>query len=112
MTENPEIGVFVHIPNPSGFFVQPDRGGGAVVSVPVSHARIHVFAVTPSRRPNRLAYTAEEIRSLVQALQKTALDHSHIRVKTSCITGGNHKIRYIYRRFFKECWDFVVVTKE
>ena len=31
MTENPEIGVFVHIPNPAGFFVQPDRGGGAVV---------------------------------------------------------------------------------
>ncbi|RSU57607.1 hypothetical protein BRX36_20980 [Sphingomonas sp. S-NIH.Pt1_0416] len=26
MTENPEIGVFVHIPNPAGFFVQPDRG--------------------------------------------------------------------------------------
>ncbi|WP_176400167.1 hypothetical protein [Sphingobium sp. Z007] len=44
MTENPEIGVFVHILNPAGFFVQPDRGGGAVVSVPVSHARIHVFA--------------------------------------------------------------------
>ncbi|PNU02062.1 hypothetical protein [Novosphingobium guangzhouense] len=43
MTENPEIGVFVHIPNPAGFFVQPDRGGGAVVSVPVSHARIHVI---------------------------------------------------------------------
>ncbi|WP_059153724.1 hypothetical protein [Novosphingobium barchaimii] len=43
MTENPEIGVFVHIPNPAGFFVQPDRGGGVVVSVPVSHARIHVF---------------------------------------------------------------------
>ncbi|MBB4050346.1 starvation-inducible outer membrane lipoprotein [Sphingomonas zeae] len=55
MTENPEIGVFVHIPNPAGFFVQPDRGGGAVVSVPVSHARIHVFVVrqklTVSRRP-------------------------------------------------------------
>lgn len=46
MTENPEIGVFVHIPNPAGFFVQPDRGGGAVVSVPVSHARIHVFSDT------------------------------------------------------------------
>ncbi|WP_206434978.1 hypothetical protein, partial [Sphingomonas sp. S-NIH.Pt1_0416] len=33
----------------------PDRGGGAVVSVPVSHARIHVFVVrqklTVSRRP-------------------------------------------------------------
>jgi len=29
--------------NPAGFFVQPDRGGGAVVSVPVSHARIHVI---------------------------------------------------------------------
>ena len=55
MTENPEIGVFVHIPNPAGFFVQPDRGGGAVVSVPVSHARIHVLVVrqklTVSRRP-------------------------------------------------------------
>jgi hypothetical protein len=54
-TENPEIGVFVRIPNPSGFFVQPDRGGGAVVSVPVSHARNHVFVVrqklTVSRRP-------------------------------------------------------------
>lgn len=46
MTENPEIGVFVHIPNPAGFFVQPDRGGGAVVSVPVSHARIHVIVVS------------------------------------------------------------------
>ena len=46
MTENPEIGVFVHIPNPAGFFVQPDRGGGAVVSVPVSHARIHVIYVS------------------------------------------------------------------
>ena len=45
MTENPEIGVFVHILNPAGFFVQPDRGGGAVVSVPVSHARIHVVVV-------------------------------------------------------------------
>lgn len=45
MTENPEIGVFVHILNPAGFFVQPDRGGGAVVSVPVSHARIHVIVV-------------------------------------------------------------------
>jgi|TARA_Y100000815_G_scaffold164757_1_gene149476 hypothetical protein len=45
MTENPEIGVFVHILNPAGFFVQPDRGGGAVVSVPVSHARIHVIGV-------------------------------------------------------------------
>ena len=44
MTENPEIGVFVHIPNPAGFFVQPDRGGGAVVSVPVSHARVHVVS--------------------------------------------------------------------
>jgi len=44
MTKNPEIGVFVHILNPAGFFVQPDRGGGAVVSVPVSHARIHVIA--------------------------------------------------------------------
>lgn len=43
-TENPEIGVFVRIPNPSGFFVQPDRGGGAVVSVPVSHARNHVIS--------------------------------------------------------------------
>jgi hypothetical protein len=45
----------VHIPNPAGFFVQPDCGGGAVVSVPVSHARIHVFVVrqklTVSRRP-------------------------------------------------------------
>ncbi len=55
MTENPEIGVFVHIPNPAGFFVQPVRGGGAVVSVPVSHARILVFVVrqklTVSRRP-------------------------------------------------------------
>ena len=48
MTENPEIGVFVHIPNPAGFFVQPDRGGGAVVSVPVSHARIHVFFAAPN----------------------------------------------------------------
>jgi len=46
MTENPEIGVFVHIPNPAGFFVQPDREGGAVVSVPVSHARNHVIAVS------------------------------------------------------------------
>ena len=46
MTENPEIGVFVHILNPAGFFVQPDRGGGAVVSVPVSHARIHVIVVS------------------------------------------------------------------
>lgn len=44
VTGNPEIGVFVRISNPSGFFVQPDRGGGAVVSVPVSHARIHVIA--------------------------------------------------------------------
>lgn len=63
MTENPEIGVFVHIPNPAGFFVQPDRGGGAVVSVPVSHARIHVFVVrqklTVSRRPNSEAKTAD-----------------------------------------------------
>ena len=45
VTGNPEIGVFVRISNPSGFFVQPDRGGGAVVSVPVSHARIHVIGV-------------------------------------------------------------------
>jgi hypothetical protein len=27
----------------------------------------------------------------LQALQKTALDHSHTRIKTSCITGGNHR---------------------
>ena len=46
VTENPEMGVFVRISNPSGFFVQPDRGGGAVVTGAVSHARIHVIAVT------------------------------------------------------------------
>ena len=45
VTENPEIEVFVRISNPSGFFVRPDRGGGAVVTGAVSHARIHVIAV-------------------------------------------------------------------
>ena len=44
VTENPETGVFVRTSNASGFFVQPDRGGGAVVSVPVSHARNHVIS--------------------------------------------------------------------
>lgn len=43
VTENPETGVFVRTSNASGFFVQPDRGGGAVVTGAVSHARIHVF---------------------------------------------------------------------
>ena len=47
MTENPEIGVFVRTSNASGFFVQPDRGGGAVVSVPLSHARNHVISARP-----------------------------------------------------------------
>lgn len=55
VTENPETGVFVRTSNASGFFVQPDRGGGAVVTGAVSHARIHVFVVrqklTVSRRP-------------------------------------------------------------
>lgn len=45
VTENPEIGVFVRTSNASWFFVQPDRGGGAVVTGAVNHARIHVFAV-------------------------------------------------------------------
>jgi hypothetical protein len=45
VTGNPEIGVFVRISNPSGFFVQPDRGGGAVVTGQASHARNHVFVV-------------------------------------------------------------------
>lgn len=44
VTGNPEIGVFVRISNPSGFFVQPDRGGGAVVTGQASHARNHVIA--------------------------------------------------------------------
>jgi len=43
VTGNPEIGVFVRISNPSGFFVQPDRGGGAVVTGQASHARNHVY---------------------------------------------------------------------
>jgi hypothetical protein len=30
----------------------------------------------------------------LQALQKTALDHSHTRIKTSCITGGNPRGSY------------------
>ena len=46
VTENPEIGVFVRTSNASGFFVQPDRGGGAVVTGAVSQARIHVIADT------------------------------------------------------------------
>jgi len=45
VTENPETGVFVRTSNALGFFVQPDRGGGAVVTGAVSHARIHVIAV-------------------------------------------------------------------
>lgn len=44
VTENPETGVFVRTSNASGFFVQPDRGGGAVVTGAVSHARIHVIS--------------------------------------------------------------------
>ena len=55
VTGNPEIGVFVRISNPSGFFVQPDRGGGAVVTGQASHARNHVFSVFP-RRPLALDY--------------------------------------------------------
>ena len=43
VTENPETGVFERTSNASGFFVQPDRGGGAVVTGAVSHARIHVI---------------------------------------------------------------------
>ena len=46
VTENPETGVFVRTSNASVFFVQPDRGGGAVVTGAVSHARIHVFSGT------------------------------------------------------------------
>jgi len=44
VTENPEIEVFVRISNPSGFFVRPDRGGGAVVTGAVSHARNHAIS--------------------------------------------------------------------
>ena len=44
VTGNPEIGVFVRIFNPSGFFVQPDRGGGVVATGKASHARIHVIS--------------------------------------------------------------------
>lgn len=51
VTENPETGVFVRTSNASGFFVQPDRGGGAVVTGAVSHARIHVIAVRWPRSP-------------------------------------------------------------
>jgi|JI10StandDraft_1071094.scaffolds.fasta_scaffold138339_6 hypothetical protein len=50
MTENPKIRVFVRTSNPSGFFVQPDRGGGAVVTGAVSHARNHVVAVEAEAR--------------------------------------------------------------
>jgi len=42
VTENPEIGFFVRTSNPSGFFVQPDRGGGVVATGRASHTRIHV----------------------------------------------------------------------
>jgi len=71
MTENPEIGVFVHIPNPAGFFVQPDRGGGAVVSVPVSHARIHVIAAYRNSRQTRLTICT----SLLQREPHDSGDH-------------------------------------
>lgn len=45
MTENPEIVVFVRTSNASGFFVQPDHGGGEVATGKASHARNHVVSV-------------------------------------------------------------------
>ncbi len=56
VTGNPEIGVFVRISNPSGFFVQPDRGGGAVVTGQASHARNHLIVGHQTGMKYRIIY--------------------------------------------------------
>ena len=71
MTKNPEIGVFVHILNPAGFFVQPDRGGGAVVTGQASHARNHVIFDGGSAHHNtfkNVPYRSHDLRQDIHAM--------------------------------------------
>lgn len=61
--------------------------------------RENQFRVVSSKLENQIwtrpadHYTGQRLLKTpqLQALQKTALDHSHTRIKTSCITGGNHR---------------------
>ncbi len=61
--------------------------------------RENQFRVVSSKLENQIwtrpadHHTGQRLLKMpqLQALQKTALDHSHTRIKTSCITGGNHR---------------------